>query len=477
MSDLNDYLIQGEGVSIEFKRCGNAPEEDVFQTVCSFANRQGGSILLGVLDDGTPEGIEGARLKAIERNIVNVVNNPNLFNMPPAVEFERIPLAEDCSVLRVWVPMGPSVYRFKGMVYDRMADVDVKLQNDAQITALALRKQGYYTERQVFPWVAKADLRLDLLPRVRAMAAATHPGHSWLQLSDDELLRSARLYARDRATGESGFTLAAVMLLGCDDVILDVCPAYRTDALLRRADPYRYDDRVTVKTNLVEAYDELTAFCEKWLPDTFVLDGSQRVSARGIIVRELVANMLIHREFTSPYIARLEIDAEGIRTRNASRSLYSGPITPSNLDPTPKNPIIANFFTQIGRSEELGSGTRNLYRFSRLYTGEDPVLADGDFFEAFVPVPRVGQPFFGDGLVAQEGSAVDGGDKGSSGALGFEGAVLGMLKKAGAVSSADVANHTGVSARTARRHLASMVEAGTLKTIGGGRSTVYALAS
>lgn len=64
-------------------------------------------------------------------------------------------------------------------------------------------------------------------------------------------------------------------------------------------------------------------------------------------------------------------------------------MTLESLDPTHKNPIIANFFTQMGRSEELGSGTRSLYKFSRLYTGRDPVLEDGDQFTAFVPAPPV----------------------------------------------------------------------------------------
>lgn len=72
-----------------------------------------------------------------------------------------------------------------------------------------------------------------------------------------------------------------------------------------------------------------------------------------------------------------------------SRALFAGPVTLESLDPTPKNPIIANFFMQMGRSEELGSGTRSLYKFSRLYTGRDPVLEDGDKFTAFVPVPPV----------------------------------------------------------------------------------------
>ena len=40
MSDALDRYIQtGEGISIEFKRCGSQPRQDTFETICSFANR------------------------------------------------------------------------------------------------------------------------------------------------------------------------------------------------------------------------------------------------------------------------------------------------------------------------------------------------------------------------------------------------------------------------------------------------------
>lgn len=76
-------------------------------------------------------------------------------------------------------------------------------------------------------------------------------------LSDDELLTSARLYARDLETGARGLTLAAALLLGTDDVIADVAPVYRTDALVQRENSNRYDDRITVRTNLIDSYDQL----------------------------------------------------------------------------------------------------------------------------------------------------------------------------------------------------------------------------
>lgn len=480
MSDALDRYIQaGEGISVEFKRCGSQPGKDTFETICSFANRQGGSVLLGVRDDGTVEGVPEASVLSIERNISNVTSNPNLFNVSPLVEFERLRDADGRLVIRVWVPMGPSLYTFKGAVYDRVADADVRVKSDAQIASMMARKQGYYSERTVYSWVTEDDLEVGLLDAVRDALRANDADHPWLSLSDSELLRAARLYGRDQLTGERGFNLAAVALLGKEDTILDVMPLYRTDAVLRRVETDRYDDRLVCRSNLVRAYDELVGFCEKWLPDSFVLDGGQRKSARDVIVRELVCNCLIHRELVSPHIARITIDGEGIRTRNASRALFAGPVTLESLDPTPKNPIIANFFTQMGRSEELGSGTRSLYKFSRLYTGRDPVLEDGDRFTAFVPVPPVMADAAGskddhDAATGAEGNGAVGGSRGNRTRAEVERVADDLLARSGSFAATEVSERiTRVGERTVRRYLADMVKEGKLVSDPRGRSTTY----
>lgn len=69
-SALERYIQAGEGISVEFMRCGSQPSKDTFETVCSFANRQGGSILLGVLDDGSVEGVPEASALSIERKMI-----------------------------------------------------------------------------------------------------------------------------------------------------------------------------------------------------------------------------------------------------------------------------------------------------------------------------------------------------------------------------------------------------------------------
>ena len=51
-----------------------------------------------------------------------------------------------------------------------------------------------------------------------------------------------------------------------------------------------------------------------------------------------------------------------------------------------KNPIIASFFNQIGRADELGSGVRNLYKYVKLYSGAEPVFDEEDVFK-FTAIP------------------------------------------------------------------------------------------
>ncbi|MDO4805865.1 MAG: hypothetical protein Q4A07_01315 [Coriobacteriales bacterium] len=64
--------------------------------------------------------------------------------------------------------------------------------------------------------------------------------------------------------------------------------------------------------------------------------------------------------------------------------MFEGPISPDGFTPLPKNPLIASFFSNIGLAEELGSGTRNLFRYSPRYSGKDPVLLEGTVFKATV---------------------------------------------------------------------------------------------
>ena len=379
-------LTIGETIAVEFKRCGNGIEHDTYETVCAFLNRFGGDIFMGVLDDGTVIGVPEKAAPDMIRNFINVISNPENFTPTIYLEPEQIKY-EGHTVIHVHVPPSAEVHSYKKIIYDRVDDADVKVTATSQIAAMYIRKQNFFTEKKIYPYVTLDDLRLDLLPRVRQMAVNHAMGvHPWKELDDKELLRSSGLYGIDHATGERGYNLAAIMLLGKDEVIQDVAPAYVTDALVRRVNIDRYDDREIIKTNLVESYDLLINFARKHLPDKFFLEGDNRISLRNAISREMLANTLIHREMTSSFIAKFVIEKDRMYVENANRASKDGLITPDNLEPNPKNPIIAAFFRNIGYSDQLGSGVRNLFKYTKFYSGQKPELIEGDIFRIIVPL-------------------------------------------------------------------------------------------
>ena len=384
--EVQTLLTIGENIVIEFKRAGDGPKWDTYESICAFLNRNGGDVLLGVTDDGKVVGLPPKGVGDMVKSIVKVMNDPNLWE-PRITLFPEVLTVKGKKVIHIHVPPGPDVYRFKGKCYDRVDDADVMVRSTSAIAEMFIRKHDIYTEQRVYPYVAKSDLRLDLLPRVRNMALSMHgANHPWLGADDDAVLRSAKLIGRDPATGKEGFNAAAVLLLGTDDCIGGLFPAYKTDCLLRRVNMDRYDDRVTVYGNLIEAYDKIEAFGVKHLDNKFFIENGLSVDIRSKILREMIGNTLAHREYTSGLTARFVIERDRMFTENANKAVNMGIITPQNLRPFSKNPIIANFFHQIGRADELGSGVRNLYHYVRIYSGADPVFDEGDIFRLTVPL-------------------------------------------------------------------------------------------
>lgn len=71
------HLIQnGEKIDVEFKESKNALTKDVFDTVCSFNNRNGGHILLGVNDKREIVGVSKDKVDKVIKEFTTAINNP-----------------------------------------------------------------------------------------------------------------------------------------------------------------------------------------------------------------------------------------------------------------------------------------------------------------------------------------------------------------------------------------------------------------
>lgn len=381
--ELLAYINAGESLTVEFKQSTTDIPKDVYDTVCSFSNRDGGHIFLGVKDNGKILGVDKNSIAKMKKDFANCINNPNKMNPPLYLTLEEYEV-DALNILYIYVPVGTTVYRHAGRIYDRNNEADIDITENADLVFhLYARKQESFFVNKVYTIFSVSDLRHDLIERARLK---TEPGHPWRSLNDEELLRSAKLILNDREKGKDGITLASILLFGPDQLIFSVLPQHKTDALMRVYNTDRYDDRDIIETNLLDSYDRLMDFGKKHLNDRFVLDGDERVSARDRILREIVGNLLCHRDFSSGYIPSMVIEKNKLVTRNGNISHGFGFLKLDSFKPFAKNPVIADVFRNIGWADELGSGMRNTYKFTKLYSGGEPSFEEGDMFICTIPL-------------------------------------------------------------------------------------------
>lgn len=467
--ELLELIQGGESITVEFKKSRTDVTKDVYETVCAFSNRDGGHIFLGVKDNGEILGIEEGKVDKVKKEFVTSVNNENK-TYPPLyltpIEYET----DGKHILYIRVPVSQDVCRCNGRIYDRNheSDIDITHHSD-EVYRLYARKSGsYFVNKVTGFWID--SLRSDLIERARNMTRVREKGHPWRSMSDEELLRSAGLILKDEHTQKEGVTIAAILLFGADSTIMSVLPQHKTDAIFRVFNTDRYDDRDVVITNLIESYDRLIAFGKKHLNDTFHLDGIQSVSARDNILREIVSNLLAHRDFSSGYVAKLVIERNRIYTENANLSHGHGALSLATFEPFPKNPPISKVFREIGLADELGSGMRNTYKYTKMYSGGEPQFVEGDVFRITVPLTEVATATVGpNGSGFTDGTRNGTENETRNGSINLsqtEERILSELRKNPHITKNEICNILGVGKSTVARATKKLKDIGILERIG-----------
>ncbi len=128
-------------------------------------------------------------------------------------------------------------------------------------------------------------------------------------------------------------------------------------------DKMKDDDRLILRTNLIEAYQELMNFVRNHLPSKFYLEADQRKDLRDLIFRELIANILCHREYTSHYETTFIIYKDKVVARNPNKPVFHGLLNIHTFSPYAKNPNIRKVFAALSWADELGSEVRNITKY------------------------------------------------------------------------------------------------------------------
>lgn len=396
--DLLEEIKNGiESDRIEFKEAqgkdgmGSIPKS-VYETVCSFSNSYGGNIYLGVGDNGEILGIEKKRLNQMKKDFVTSIQSSNKINPPLYLSVNELKI-QNKYILHIYVPDSSQVHRLnQRVIFDRNEDADIGVTNNTNLVQkIYNRKQSDYTENKIYPFIETSDFNSDLIDKVRENLVNNTTRENILEhKSDFEVLKSLSMYKKDYTTGKSGFTAASVLLFGSDELIKSIFPYFYIDVLVRMKNVERYDDRLRIQTNLIDSYSKVMEFFSKYISEPFYLEDDIRINLREILLREVLVNLLVHREYSNPFVSTIEIRNNEIILYNANKPVHPGMIISGDILPFSKNPNIARVFHVLGLVDEIGSGLKKVFKYAPILFGSIPIIENKEFFKVIMPITSKG---------------------------------------------------------------------------------------
>lgn len=468
VEELKNIIRTGEKIDVEFKQSENDLTKDVYQSVCAFNNRNGGHIILGIIDK-TKEvrGVNSEKVDKMLKDFTTSINNANKIN-PPMYLTPEVLDVEGKVLIYIWVPEGTQLRRLNGRIWDRTYEGDIDITDNAELVyKMYARKQSTYFVNKVYPKLGLQYLDSDVIRRAKQMALSRVDNHPWTNMGEEEILRSTGLILTDPDTGDEGITLAAILLFGKDNTIMSVLPQYKTDAIYRVKNVDRYDDREVIITNLIDSYRKLMDFGKKHLNDIFVLDGDQSVSARDKILREIISNILAHRDYSNAYTAQFVIESNRIYTKNSNLPHGHGELKLNQFEPFPKNPPISKVFREIGYADELGSGMRNTNKYTKLYSGGTPLFLEDNIFEIVIPMESVANLQVGPERITGVNDKVN--DRVNEKVNETEKTLLSLLRINPEYTVTQLSEITNVSRKTIAVRLKKLKDKGIIERVGSSR--------
>ena len=158
------------------------------------------------------------------------------------------------------------------------------------------------------------------------------------------------------------------------------------------------------------------------------------------------------------------IDNEKIMIENSNLAHGMGVLDLQKFVPFPKNPAISKVFREIGLADELGSGMRNTYKYTKLYSGVDPLFEERDIFRTIIPLKKIATQKVGGSSVAQDVAQNVAQDVAQD-KIALAEFIKEKIRKNDKITRKMIANEAGVSIKTIER---AIKEINNLKYVGRG---------
>ena len=357
-----------ETLEIEFKsdeKCYS--DHDLIEEIVGMTNTVGGTIYLGVEDDGSITGVH-KKHKDVVGVTALIANN----TVPPiAVRAEII--AEEKDILKIEIPRSRSIVSTSsGKILRRRLKMDgtpevvpmYSYEIPSRLSELGLLDFS----AQPLPGATIDDLDPNQRVRLRRIIQNRQGGEkTLLPLPDDELDIALRFVTE--VGGKPIPTVTGMLLIGREERIQELIPTAKSTFQVLEGTAVRMNEDSTKP--LLEVFENYETYLKAWNPEREMEYGLFRIPIPEFdwaAFREGLVNAFCHRDYTMLGEVRVLIDDEGLIISNPGGFIDG--VNLKNLltvEPHGRNPALADAMKRIGLAEKTGRGIDRIYEGSIIF--------------------------------------------------------------------------------------------------------------
>ncbi len=435
--DIIGILQKGEGKTTEFKRDLSSPQK-ILKTIIAFANTSGGTLIIGIDNDGNIRGVDNA-LQA-EELVSNIISDSISPQILPNIE---VVSWRDRELLALEICHGnQKPYFLKSK--DKSNGTFIRIGSSNRLAGPEMLEElKRYTLNRCYdeePFLERNSEGLDIQNISECLSAID-------KKPTETLFKTLRFHTPHGKKIVP--TNGAYILFGKDR--LSFFPDARIQAaLFAGTDKSEIIDSINVEEPLVRAIEQTMSFILRNIPKPSKIEGLYRRDVYRYppqSLRECLVNAIVHCDYAqrgtpitvSIFSDRIEITNPGALPFGLTlEDIFKGV---SKL----RNRVIGRFFREINLIEQWGSGIGRVLRACKEFGLPEPVFEElGTHFRVTLH-----------------------GTSSSMMVLDDDGkAIIEAIRAKGELSTKDIAKIIGKTERTARTKMLGLIKKGLVVEIG-----------
>ena len=377
-----------EGNRLEAKRAANGLPHSIWETYSSFANTDGGVIVLGV-DEAKDHTLRVGNVSdadALIRDFWNTVNNQQKISLN--ILTDKMVHAEQVggnTIVVIEVPRAERELRpvyvgtdpMKG-TFRRNHDGDYHCTRE-QVSAMYRDAAQNSIDTKVLTGMDLSVFDMETVHSYRNLFNGKHPNHVWSALDDELFLRKIGAMGLSTEDNKIHPTIAGLLMFGYEYEIVREFSGYFLDYQERMDPSIRWTHRVISSSgdwsgNLFDFYYRIISRLCSDLPVPFKLQNLSRVEDTELhkAVREALLNTLVHADYYGRRGTVVIKTPHYLSFANPGDMRISLAMAMDGGFSDPRNATLMKMFGMIGIGERAGSGIPTILETWKEATQQTP---------------------------------------------------------------------------------------------------------